>query len=76
MKLYKNIDGLAAVDKEGIIRYYFNYRPNINPLSAEDALNKHVLDVFQVSTRRAALYSLYCVRASQSSIIFRSTITA
>ena len=46
MKLYKNIDGLAAVDKEGIIRYYFNYRPNINPLSAEDALNKHVLDVF------------------------------
>ena len=46
MKLYKNIDGLDAVDKEGIIRYYFNYRPNINPLSAEDALNKHVLDVF------------------------------
>ena len=46
MKLYKNIDGLAAVDKEGNIRYYFNYRPNINPLSAEDALNKHVLDVF------------------------------
>lgn len=46
MKLYKNIDGLAAVDKEGIIRYYFNYRPNINPLSAEEALNKHVLDVF------------------------------
>ncbi len=46
MKLYKNIDGLVAVDREGIIRYYFNYRPNINPLSAEDALNKHVLDVF------------------------------
>lgn len=46
IKLYKNIDGLAAVDREGIIRYYFNYRPNINPLSAEEALNKHVLDVF------------------------------
>lgn len=46
MKLYKHIDGLVAVDREGIIRYYFNYRPDINRLSSKDAVNQHVLHVF------------------------------
>lgn len=46
IKLYKNIDGLVAIDKDGIIRHYFNYRPNVNPLSAADAINKHILQVF------------------------------
>lgn len=62
MKLYKHIDGLVAVDKDGIIRYYFNYRPDINRLSSQDALNKHVLNVFpsldeQTSTLLTVLHT-------------------
>lgn len=45
-KLFKNYDGLVVVDSKGIIRHYANRRPEINHLTPELVVNKHVLDVW------------------------------
>lgn len=45
-KLYKNIDGLAVVDKRGIICHYVCHRPDISKLTEDIVLNKHVTEVW------------------------------
>lgn len=45
-KLYKNIDGLVAVDHKGIIRHYVNHRPELNRLSPEVVVNHHVTEIW------------------------------
>lgn len=45
-KLYDKIDGIVIVDKNGFVVHYQNNNPDLNHLTQENVVNKHVLDIW------------------------------
>lgn len=54
LSLYNYIDGVVVTNKEGIIEYYTNYRPEINNLKEEDVIGKHLLEVYPTLTEETS----------------------
>lgn len=44
--IFNYVDGIVVTDKNGIIQYYNNLRPDLNNIDEEEVLGKHILDVY------------------------------
>lgn len=44
--IFNYVDGIVVTDKNGIIQYYNNLRPDLNNIDEKEVLGKHILDVY------------------------------
>ena len=46
LNLYNYIDGILVCNKQGQVEYYTNFRPDINSLTEEEVVEKHILEIY------------------------------
>lgn len=46
LNLYNYFNGAMIIDKDGIMVYYYNNRRDLNNLTEEDVLGRHISEIF------------------------------
>jgi len=54
LKLYNYIDGVMVTNREGVIEFFHTYRPEINDLTEDEAVGRHILDVYPSLTEQTS----------------------
>jgi len=54
LKLYNYIDGLVITNKKGEVVYFNSFRPNINTLTKEETVGKHIFELYPTLNKKTS----------------------
>jgi len=61
LNLYNYFNGAMIIDKDGIIVYYYNNRRDLNNLTEEEALGRHISEIFpELNLEESSIMNALC----------------